>query len=72
MSAEECTRPPAGWRCTRGPHLSQEPCAAVPEHGRWRLVDAVLWLMGKCGSRGAREILALDAQREKAMDRWFR
>lgn len=28
MSEQECTRPPEGWRCTRGQH--EGPCAASP------------------------------------------
>jgi hypothetical protein len=42
----DCTRPPPGWRCTRGAH-AEGPCAAVRSLLHWteetyqRAVDAV-------------------------------
>jgi hypothetical protein len=71
---EPCTRPPKGWRCTRGRHLSQEPCAAVPDDQKsYRAGDLLLTLLAMLGSRAARNIIANDGvAREQTMDKWFK
>ena len=36
---DECTKPPIGWRCTRGPG-HPGPCAAVPDN---RMARGCVW-----------------------------